>query len=150
MTSTLEAALPAGAGVSVLIAGVDHLREINDRHGRLAGDEVLREVGQRLRDSAGEHDSVGRFGDEEFCIVARDLEGPDGLREQAERSRRAVRRDPVTTTAGKVTVSVSIGAATADSHASHDAVIATAERALETARESGRDRVEVGSGAGTR
>src|SRR6204780_3486042 len=54
----------------IVLADIDHFKNVNDTYGHLSGDNVLRMVAQQLRDSTRPYDSVGRYGGEEFLIVA--------------------------------------------------------------------------------
>jgi diguanylate cyclase (GGDEF)-like protein len=55
--------------VSVLMADIDYFKAVNDEHGHLAGDALLRELAGLLRDSLRQVDAVGRYGGEEFLIL---------------------------------------------------------------------------------
>ena len=54
---------------AIMLCDVDHFKEINDTHGHLTGDEVLREVATRLVASVRSYDYVGRYGGEEFLVI---------------------------------------------------------------------------------
>src|SRR6202167_5667252 len=57
-------------GCTVVIMGdLDHFKAVNDRHGHLVGDEVLREIARRLLASVRSYDFVGRYGGEEFLLI---------------------------------------------------------------------------------
>ncbi|MEX0705395.1 MAG: GGDEF domain-containing protein, partial [Nitriliruptoraceae bacterium] len=74
-----------GTLLGVMLGDLDGFKEINDRFGHTAGDDVLREVADRLRSSVREVDIVGRFGGDEFVIVCAGLESRDDLERVAER-----------------------------------------------------------------
>jgi diguanylate cyclase (GGDEF)-like protein len=95
--------------VAVLIADLDHFKEINDTYGHPVGDVVIQETARRLRDTARRSDHVGRIGGEEFLIVAPNC-NLDALPECAERFRIAISDTPFATPIGRLTITVSIGA----------------------------------------
>jgi diguanylate cyclase (GGDEF)-like protein len=66
----LERSRRAGQGLSLVILDLDHFKQVNEEHGHLAGDEVLRRVGAALRESVRAYDVVARYGGDEFAIVA--------------------------------------------------------------------------------
>ena len=128
---------------TVLLADVDHFKRVNDTVGHQGGDDVLRAVAARLSEAVRTEDSVGRWGGEEFLVLAphTDLEGGQVL---AERLRAAVAATPVATTAGLVPVTVSIGGATTEEPGAEvDTLLRTADAGLYAAKDAGRDRTDV-------
>ncbi len=59
----------AGIGMAILMLDIDHFKQINDRYGHVAGDDVLREVAAVIRESTRAEDLVARYGGEEFVIA---------------------------------------------------------------------------------
>ena len=59
-----------GRGKYVMIIDIDHFKEVNDKNGHTAGDNVLEELGRLLRENIREDDFVARYGGEEFCVIA--------------------------------------------------------------------------------
>ena len=134
-------ALRGDEPVALLLADVDHFKKVNDTHGHLAGDDVLRGLASELRQQVRETDIVGRFGGEEFVILLSKTAPEEALR-IAERLRRGV--GVVQVLAGDTTVSVtiSVGVAVLGVHG-RDLVelLAAADLALYRAKKTGRDRV---------
>ncbi len=137
----LSASLRHGRPLALLLADLDHFKAVNDRHGHLAGDEVLRLTALVLRDAVRKEDVLARYGGEEFVVLAR--ETPlDGGRTLAERLRRSVER---TRCAWKgeleLAVTISVGVAVSSRMGSYvegeseRALIAWADRALYLAKE---------------
>jgi diguanylate cyclase (GGDEF)-like protein len=139
---------------AVLILDLDHFKQVNDTHGHLAGDAVLRNVAMAVQGEVREQDLVGRFGGEEFVVL---LPRPDEptytyveLQRIAERIRRSVARLAVTipTPDGPLTindVSVSIGGAVApEDGVTVQDLVAAADSALYAAKRAGRNAVRLG------
>jgi diguanylate cyclase (GGDEF)-like protein/PAS domain S-box-containing protein len=125
--------------VTVALIDADHFKAINDTHGHLVGDYTLREVVHRIRDVLRPYDHLGRYGGEEFLVVAPAKDGIVGLHE---RIRDAVAATPFQTSAGELTITVSIGVAASDDGTTHaDQLILRADEALYRAKEEGRNRV---------
>ncbi|OJY50021.1 GGDEF domain-containing protein [Pseudonocardia sp. 73-21] len=140
-----------GPGAAVMILDLDHFKAVNDRHGHLAGDDVLAAVAAELQAGVRANDVVGRFGGEEFVVLMPDLPGAgrDELHLVAERLRLriAALQVPVDTADGLLTISglsVSIGGARVPADASTlDQVLKAADTALYAAKRGGRNRVRI-------
>jgi diguanylate cyclase (GGDEF)-like protein len=129
--------------VALLMVDLDRFKLVNDTHGHLAGDSVLREVARRMKSVIRRYDSIGRYGGEEFLVV---LPGCDGsaAHAQAERFREALASEPITAAGQSIQVTCSIGvsASTGASASSTDALIRDADLACYRAKDRGRNRVD--------
>ena len=131
--------------MGIIMADVDFFKNINDSHGHLVGDAVLREVGHRLQSGLRSYDSVGRYGGEEFLIV---VPGCDALnlKVTAERLRHRIADQPIDTSAGPVTVTISLGLAATQTTVAgligREALLHDADQALYAAKAGGRNRSE--------
>jgi two-component system cell cycle response regulator len=139
-----------GKALACLMIDIDHFKEINDRFGHLAGDEALKEVARRAEAEIRAGDTGARFGGDEFAILLAGAESAHALK-LGERIHQSVGSAPIRVHGGAhVTVTLSIGLATARPHPrSHDykalaeRLIAEADAALYRAKSAGRNRVEV-------
>ena len=129
--------------LGIIMADIDHFKNVNDTFGHLSGDDVLRTVAQRLRESTRPYDSVGRYGGEEFLIVAPSSDIP-GTMALAERIRKYIESQPVVAQAGPIRVSVSLGVAvnTPPSCIDIKTLLQLADDALYRAKKNGRNRSE--------
>lgn len=130
-------AVRQGADIGCIIFDIDHFKAVNDRFGHAAGDEVLKEVARRIKTSVRNYDMVGRWGGEEFIVIApqTSLETTAGL---AERIRNIVKAGPAADT--DVTVSAGV-AVRIEGDSSIDDIIKRADKGLYIAKNAGRDRV---------
>jgi diguanylate cyclase (GGDEF)-like protein len=139
-----------GEPLSVLMLDLDHFKEVNDEHGHLAGDHVLRSFADVMRKSVRNEDVFARYGGEEFAIISRatPLARASILGERLRRATAAmsVQLDPV-----RIGVTTSVGIASlpeCDTDSALD-LIAAADRALYAAKNRGRNCVvlwEIGAG----
>lgn len=143
LASELNRTKRKGSPLGVALADLDHFKQINDTHGHLVGDDVLRETARRFKASLRTYDAVGRFGGEEFLFVM-----PECDLEQAtivaERIRQGVAESPVQVGKLEFAVTVSLGTTCAqpDSNPSVDDLVRAADQALYRAKREGRDRVK--------
>ena len=125
----------------VAMIDADHFKRINDTHGHLVGDEVLRRIADLIRAQTREDDTLCRFGGEEFVLLLIDTD-PEEARQVCQRIRESLSRAPIQTSAGPVPVTVSIGLTPVGPFETIDTVIARADEALYQAKHRGRNRVE--------
>jgi two-component system cell cycle response regulator len=134
--------------LSVVIVDADRFKSLNDRHGHLAGDEVLRGLGERLRGRLREEDVAARFGGEEFLIVLPDT-GAEGAAAVAEDIRAAVAAEPFAVGRFALNLTVSAGYAAWDGE-DLERLVGRADRGLYAAKDAGRNCVRPGPAAARR
>lgn len=131
-----------GRGYGVILVDVDRFKSVNDRHGHLAGDDVLIGLSERVSQNLRDFDLVARMGGEEFLVALSDT-APDEALRAAERLRAAVEGAPFDTVAGPISATVSLGVVCA-AGAAPSAMLRSADLALYKAKHRGRNRVAVG------
>ncbi|MET8847437.1 GGDEF domain-containing protein [Amycolatopsis sp. NPDC004625] len=139
----LERARRTGGACGILMIDLDHFKRVNDTHGHLAGDDVLRAVARAVRGEVRIYDAVGRFGGEEFVVLLPGI-GQAHSAAVAERIRDAVAGLAVETADGRRIdgLSVSIGVAVHPAAGSGvDQVLGAADKAVYEAKHTGRNRV---------
>ncbi len=133
----LERAKMSGQHFWLLLADIDHFKQVNDQHGHLAGDDILRKVGRCLRQCFGEHGTIGRIGGEEFAVTFRDQD-----RDQVEAPLQAFREALTKQEKDLPTVTMSFGLARqAVPEEPLHAIRERADQALYQAKREGRNRV---------
>lgn len=127
--------------LAVLIIDIDHFKQVNDRHGHLAGDRALHATVTALQTQLRPTDQLGRFGGEEFTLTLTGV-GVTEAADVAERLRHAVTDVHLTIAGQPVVLSVSIGVAVTGVHG-HDLtdLLTAADAALYRAKQSGRNQV---------
>jgi two-component system cell cycle response regulator len=142
LESEIDRARRYGLAISILMIDLDRFKQINDRHGHLVGDSVLRQVGDILRREVRSVDSVARYGGEEFVIVLPET-GVQGALTFAERIRVRVGGHDFAEAGDPVLATVSIGVACVSGKESSDSesLIALADKALYRAKNGGRNQV---------
>jgi diguanylate cyclase (GGDEF)-like protein len=136
--------LAGGAAFSILMLDIDRFKTINDRHGHIAGDAVLKAVTRVLQASVRADDELGRYGGEEFIAILPDTNASNAF-ELAHRLNRSVAEMQIDTPAGSVGCTVSIGIAewAPNRLESVQALVHRADLALLLAKQLGRNRVLV-------
>src|SRR4051812_37024159 len=141
----LQRAVRFETPMSVLVADLDLLRNINNAYGHLAGDVVLIGIADVLRNEVRAYDVPSRFGGEEFAILLPNADVDEALA-LAERIRSRVGRErfAIPTSVEPITVTVSVGVATLGEHGNTiKELLHAADLALYRAKVEGRDRVRV-------
>ncbi len=142
-------AIRSRQSLAVMMVDVDFFKRVNDTHGHLAGDQVLRSVVDVIRHRIRAQDLVGRYGGEEFLVVLCDTTA-QGAQQLAEQLRQAVQASRCAWNGQSVAVTVSVGVwggnlAPGDRG---DPLIDAADSALYRAKQNGRNRVEVAPAPG--
>jgi diguanylate cyclase (GGDEF)-like protein len=144
----VDRALRKGSPLSCLLVDLDHFKSVNDRHGHLIGDVVLREVAEQIKDQLRLSDAMARYGGEEFAVLLVQTNAFTA-RAIAERIRERMANQLFKLPDGTgLSVTISIGVATlmeelrgADVDARARDLVGRADSALYTAKHSGRNRV---------
>ena len=124
---------------ALLMVDVDLFKRVNDEHGHLAGDLMLREIARAAGDTLRQPDLLGRFGGEEFIVFLPHAD-PLGALDAAERIRERVAQLSLEWKGQVVRATVSVGVAALDqSHDSLAALIQDADQALYAAKDAGRN-----------
>jgi diguanylate cyclase (GGDEF)-like protein len=137
-----------GGSLALILADLDDFKQVNDRYGHQAGDEVLQTFADILRTTVREIDLPARYGGEEFAVLLPQTD-LDGAHQLAERLRRALAARPMSThPGGLVAVTASFGVAAFPDAPTPAALFASADEALYRAKRAGKNCV-VAADAGT-
>jgi diguanylate cyclase (GGDEF)-like protein len=127
--------------LSVLMFDLDHFKAINDEHGHLCGDSVLRELALKLRDVVRTEELLARYGGEEFTLVLPECTLADAVA-VAERLRQLVEQHPFRFDEEALRVTISVGVASvAGESITPEELIDRADQKLYEAKRAGRNRV---------
>lgn len=128
--------------LGLLMLDIDHFKSVNDTHGHVVGDEVLRQVAQAISDASRRGEHVARYGGEEFVLLMPRTE-LDEMQLAAERIRRAVASLAVDIPGGELSVTISVGGAAVRNPTGLSTAVAVLERAdagLYESKQTGRNR----------
>lgn len=143
LTRELGHAQREQTSVAVIMADLDHFKNVNDTHGHPAGDAVLLESARRFKMAVRPYDAVGRYGGEEFLIV---LPGADiaQARVVGERIRDGIASVPFELLRQSIPMTVSLGASAWNLGTPVDplVLVAAADAALYRAKSAGRNRIQ--------
>ncbi len=138
-----------GKTMGVLVCDLDRFKSVNDTYGHAAGDEVLKQFGQRATACMRNIDMLARMGGEEFIAFLPDTDGPTALR-IAERLVKKVAETPMQVDSapnGGLTVTVSVGVASTSVDMPGEELIKMADAALYRAKEGGRNQAVADPGS---
>lgn len=140
----MHRAVMGGKPLSVMMLDIDHFKPINDTHGHQAGDEVLQELADRLRQNIRPMDVPCRPGGEEFLVILPETPGELAMA-AAERVRRAIAAEPFLVMSETKEIRVTVSAGVSSLLGAHDTIadmMKRADTALYQAKSGGRNRVE--------
>ncbi|WP_342654641.1 sensor domain-containing diguanylate cyclase [Pseudomonas sp. F3-2] len=126
--------------LSAMLLDLDHFKWLNDTHGHLAGDEVLSGFAEDIRRCLRDTDIICRWGGEEFIILLKDT-NISGARRVAEKIRLLAEQHTYVFTGSALQVTVSLGLTELHPDDTLQSLIARADQALYSAKQSGRNRV---------
>lgn len=131
-----------GCPVGVLMVDIDHFKKVNDEHGHLIGDAVLRNVARCMRDAVRQYDAVGRYGGEEFLVVlpGADHEAAVGVAVRMRNDLELLETRELGSHV-KVTASFGVDSCVAGGQTSAEDLIRSADARLLQAKREGRNRV---------
>ncbi len=143
MLQTIKDAERNSSRFSIVIFDIDFFKEINDKFGHLAGDEVLKNIVEVATLNLRKSDVLSRWGGDEFIILLKDcdIESASNL---AEKIRLAIKTTSVFYSGKNIYATVSMGVAEFHSSEDMDKIINRADKALYISKEKGRDSVEKG------
>ena len=131
----------SGEALSLAVIDIDHFKSVNDRHGHLAGDQVLAQIARMMQNHFRPSDLLARYGGEEFCVLlpAADVGAASAA---LDRLRASIERTPIPLSEGEpLPVTVSSGVAQWREGWSLDDIVRSADQALYRAKNEGRNRV---------
>ena len=127
-----------GRPFCVMMLDIDHFKRVNDHYGHATGDQALYKLAERCVAGSRAVDLISRYGGEEFVILLPETH-LESARHVAERLRQSILTNPITTDAGPLRITISIGVAEALKLDTLDTLIARADAALYKAKHAGRN-----------
>jgi len=126
---------------SILFFDIDHFKNVNDTYGHDAGDVILKSIGLLLNRYSREIDILGRFGGEEFIIIAPETDKNGGYL-FAEKVRQIIQKTKFMYKKTRIDITISVGVAERREAESMEATLKLADERLYKAKKNGRNRVE--------
>ncbi|MDJ0388482.1 diguanylate cyclase [Roseomonas sp. E05] len=127
-----------GSALSLVLLDLDHFKQINDRHGHLMGDRVIRSLARSLQKRLRRTDVIGRYGGEEFAILLLGT-GPEAAQKVIDQIRTRFSALAFDTEQSRFSVTFSAGIAGREEGAKAEAMISAADAALYAAKRAGRN-----------
>lgn len=132
-----------GGELSLILSDIDFFKQVNDTHGHLAGDEVLKIVSDRLQQGLRKPDILGRYGGEEFLIVLPET-NIEGAMVLAERLRHIISNEPIIYKDTSLTITMSLGITQLRLETNnYEMMVSEADQALYQSKHGGRNQATV-------
>jgi diguanylate cyclase (GGDEF)-like protein len=129
--------------ISVIMVDLDHLKEINDTYGHLAGDDVLKALGALLQHSTRQGDIACRYGGDEFLVIMPEI-SEKNAQNRAETLQKNIRKIIVQSGTEKISMTASIGIAFYPKHGNDlDEIMKASDNALYQSKNTGRNRITI-------
>ena len=125
---------------SVMMLDIDDFKQVNDKYGHYAGDEVLKMLAKLLEENVRKYDKVSRWGGEEFLLLFPGLKKDTALM-RAEAIRKTIEEAVCIYDCKEISITVTIGVATIENNESVEEVVARADEALYLGKNTGKNRV---------
>ena len=132
-----------GRPLSIAILDADHFKKVNDNHGHIVGDFVLKKLATLFQQNIRREELLGRYGGEEFVVVMPEVDS-SGAFQLAEKLRKTVETTVFKSGETELPVTISVGVATLGEENSVKDFLDTADQALYRSKEEGRNRVTIG------
>jgi diguanylate cyclase (GGDEF)-like protein len=132
-----------GRPLSIAILDADHFKKVNDNHGHIVGDFVLKKLATLFQQNIRREELLGRYGGEEFVVVMPEVDS-SGAFQLAEKLRKTVESTVFKSGETELPVTISVGVATLGEEKSVKDFLDTADQALYRSKEEGRNRVTIG------
>jgi diguanylate cyclase (GGDEF)-like protein len=137
----LNRAARYGRGIALAMFDIDHFKRVNDTHGHLAGDHVLRELAHLISQNVRRQDILARYGGEEFAVILPEIDAPGSLM-VCEKLRELTQNHPFSYNSARIPVTISLGIFNFDGTLRGiEDFIAQADAKLYAAKQAGRNRV---------
>jgi diguanylate cyclase (GGDEF)-like protein len=131
-----------GGAIALIMADIDNLKQINDVFGHRAGDKVIREVSRRIKECIRQIDLAARYGGDEFAVILPNTTLDEAIM-VSKRIVEAVSHTPVTWQHEQIPLSISVGVGQYGADANPEDITSRSDRALYTAKQSGKNTVRI-------